>query len=214
MKPVKYIFIPSIREARLIFDCNFELDEYGYYIGKFNDFKIIVSGVSKTNISIVATIYFLKQKPSVAYLVGIAGCYRYSGVGIGDLVSIRYDYFVDEGMVFEDKIVFLSEMGFPVCKDNRVSFCEYEKLKIVDSNTVSFLSSSDDIARLYYEKTGASIENMEGASFGLVCSVFGVKSYHIRGVSNYCGNRNEQSWDIKKSTSSLKNFFLQSNPDI
>lgn len=208
------IFVPSLKEAEFLFNIGFSLNDKGFYEGSFKNYNIIVSGVSKTNISIASTYIFTNKVPDVAYLVGIAGCYRQSKLNIGDVVSVSEDFFVDEGALIEDNLFMLNELGFGVCDFNMVSFNTANELPVVKSNTVSFLSSNDFIAKIYQNKTSADIENMEGASFGLVCRRFNVTSFQIRAISNYCGNRDAQKWDAKKALVNLQKYLFENILDI
>ncbi|MCB4204906.1 hypothetical protein LF845_08035 [Deferribacterales bacterium Es71-Z0220] len=201
------IFVPSLKEARSLFNIDFNITDKGFYEGYLQNYKIIVSGVSKTNISIAATYTFTNEVPDVAYLVGIAGCYRQSDLNIGDVVCVCEDFFVDEGALVENNLLMLHELGFGVCEFNKVKFNLLNNLPSVKSNTVSFLSSKDFLADIYRNKTLADIENMEGASFGLVCSKFKVTPFQIRAISNYCGDRNSQEWNAKIALDNLKKYL-------
>jgi len=203
------IFVPSIKEARYLFNLDFSMNDKGFYEGYLKNYKIIVSGVSKTNISIASTYVFTNEAPDAAYLVGIAGCYKQSHLNIGDVVSVWEDFFVDEGAFVENDLLMLHELGFGICDFNMVSFDTVIDLPAVKSNTVSFLSSKDWLAEIYYNKTAADIENMEGASFGLVCRRFNIKSFQIRAISNYCGDRNTQKWNAKKALDNLHKYLFK-----
>lgn len=200
------IVIPTIKEYEKLFD--YELIHYKniFSYALNNDLLVVVTGIGKVNIAIAMT-YLLSQNISFEKLIlaGIAGAYRESGLNIGDVVSVRNDFFVDEALFFGKYIKLSNEIGFPVCSENKTTFLINEHLKIVDANTISLISGDDNLSKLYYEKTGASIESMEGASFGLVCEKFNVTSYQIRGISNFCGEREKQKWDPGKALKNLKN---------
>lgn len=201
------IFVPTIQEAEAIFEgINFIKNRYDLFEGDFSDTKVVVSGITKTNIAYASTIMFHSYSFKNAFLIGIAGCYRNSNLTIGEVVCVENDYFVDEGLLIEGVLKMTNEIGFSVCNDNTVQFQTIKGSKIVNANTVSFLSSFDKLAEIYFTKTGAEIENMEGAAFGLICERFKIPAYHIRGISNYCGDRKNQKWDLKKSFLNLKLF--------
>lgn len=208
MQPKKVIFIPTIKEAEGIFErlC-YSQHRFGYLESFCNDKKIVISGVTKTNIALSTFSVLSSERFEEAYLIGIAGAYKKSGLELGEVVSIKYDYFADESLLLDNKITLLSELGFPVCEENKVCFMTMDNLKLVNSNTVSLISGTDSLAELYFNKTGASVENMEGAAFGLVAEKFGIPFFHIRAISNYCGNRDNQMWNTKKALCALKNFY-------
>lgn len=210
MKPERVVFVPSFKESEGIFgNLSYVKSRYGYHEADFDGKKIVVTGITKTSAAIAAFSVLSSRHFDEAYLLGIAGAYRGSGLNIGELVSVNFDFFVDESIFFNDQIVFLSEMGFPFCNKNRVCFKTLDDLRIVNSNTVSFLSGEDWLADLYFGKTGASIENMEGAAFGFAADKFNIDFFQVRAVSNYCGKRANQMWNPKKALESLKNFFKQ-----
>ncbi|KAA0257334.1 hypothetical protein FHQ18_09820 [Deferribacter autotrophicus] len=202
----KVIFIPTKKEYEKLFpNLSLEYNNF-YYYAKYNDITIVVTGIGKVNVSISATHYFCNHHDvEEAYLIGIAGAYRESGLNVGDVVTVENDFFVDEGLIEDNYLKMLNEIGFAICEDNKTVFKTVDGLKHVDANTVSLLSSTDQLAKLYKNKTGASIESMEGAAFGLVCAKYNINSYQIRSISNYCGNRKHQEWNIKLAFKNLKN---------
>ncbi|MCD8492344.1 MAG: hypothetical protein LRY51_10855 [Geovibrio sp.] len=105
------------------------------------------------------------------------------------------------------EIRLLSEEGFPVCENNFTIFEKMPSLGSAESNTVSLLSSCDLLANIYYNKTNAAVENMEGAPVGLSAVRCGVKAMQVRSVSNYCGERINQEWDIKSAFRSFSFLF-------
>lgn len=202
------ILIPSLKEGSLIFRKNFIKDSDGVlcYKGAYAD--IVIVGVGKT----LSAINTFKTLTGCDYekivLTGICGAYRSSGLSIGEVVTIHEDFFVDEGVFLGDKIIGTDQLGFPIVQNNVVEFDIYEDLKIVNGNTVSLCSGEDIYSSILNSKSGADIETMEGASVGYVLNLFGKKGYHIRAVSNYCGNRKEQEWNIKLAIDNLYGFLF------
>lgn len=206
----KVIFIPTIKECQQIFpDVQLNEWQHGILKGIWNHIDIYISGISKTNTAFSTTMVLSENKMDAAYLIGIAGAYRGSDISVGDVVTVQHDSFVDEGMIVDGVLSMTSEMGFPVCDENVVHFTLASKFPVVDANTVSWLSSSDDLAAMYSQKTGASVESMEGAAFGLVCQKMNVAAYQIRSISNFCGDRNQQEWNIKKAFKSLQKTMVE-----
>jgi futalosine hydrolase len=203
------IFIPTIQEAKSLFpDTKFTVWELGIFRAKYKQYELFVTGIGKTNIAFSSTFIFSKLKNiKTVILIGIAGAYRNSGLKIGDIISVERDFFVDEALFNKNELTMTSEIGFSICENNAVNFSSFSMLEAVNANTVSLLSADDLMANLYQKKTGALIETMEGASFGLISAKMAVKAYQVRGISNYCGDRNKQEWDIKKAINSLKNFL-------
>ncbi|MGA1847129.1 hypothetical protein [Deferribacter abyssi] len=201
----KVIFIPTKNEYEYLFP-NLSLKNHKiYFYTEYSGIKIIVTGIGKVNVTVSATHFFCTHDDvEEAYLVGIAGAYKECELDIGDVVSVEQDFFVDEGLIEDNCLKMLNEIGFAVCEDNKTVFKTIDNLRHVNANTVSLLSSTDKLANLYKSKTDASIESMEGAAFGLVCRKFNVTAYQIRSISNYCGDRKKQKWNVKLAIRNLK----------
>lgn len=181
--------------------------KYGIPCGEWRGMRVFVTGVSKTNAAFASALIFSEIHPEEALLAGICGAYRQSGLKTGDIVSVVKDWFADEALLVGSEIRLLSEDGFPVCENNFTIFEKIPSLSSAESNTVSLLSSCDLLANIYYNKTNAAVENMEGAPVGLSAARCGVKVMQVRSVSNYCGERINQEWDIKSAFRSLASFF-------
>lgn len=207
------IFIPSFLEAEKIFNIQGFQKVNHFYISSYNNHTVIITGVGKTNSAITSSLFYSQYKPKYSLLTGICGAYEESGINIGEVVCIEKDFLVDECNYNGENITTLNEKGF--LKDDE--FCAEFKcindFKIVFSNTVSLIANEKTLVNKYMEKTKASVENMEGASFGIASNRFNVKPYHIRAVSNYSTTIDNQQWNIKKACKSLKeavDLFLNS----
>lgn len=205
------VFIPSVKEAEKIFEnVSFARNNHGLYSAELNNFDVIVTGIGKSNTAFSSCISLINANYHAVYLLGICGAYRHSDLKPGDLVCITEDYFADEGLLDSDgEYKLLSEIGFAL--NNGRNYSEFEcvqGLKKVIGNTVSFLSGTDKTADLYQSKTKAAVENMEGASLGMVCEKLKIPAYQVRAVSNFCGDRKNQEWDIKKGVNALKKFTI------
>jgi len=205
---MKAIFVPSLGEAKKIFlNSKFELWKYGIYSGMFKNIPVFTTGVSKTPASFSASVVIQQFGVTEAILTGVCGAYRCSELSIGDLVTIKRDYFADEGLFLDGEFQTLDKMGFGFIENSYAEFDPFKSLPVVDSATVSFLDGEGQISDIFQKSTGALVENMEGAAFGYVCKMLGIKCFQVRAVSNYCGARSEQQWDFKKAVANLESFF-------
>lgn len=203
-------FVPSIVELSKILgiDKNSVKKEGDLNLVYYRGIPFIFLGVSKSNAAYVSTLFFTQYSFQKAFLIGIAGAYPESDLKLSDIVSVKYDYFVDESYVYDDySIKFLCEDGFDITDNNRGEFTPFEGLRVADSNTVSVLPQFDALSHSYHLKTGAIVENMEGAAFALVANKFGIYPYHIRSISNFCGAKSAAGWDIKGSCRVLREFI-------
>lgn len=204
----KIILVPTVEEAEGIFGkLDYEDWKYGIIKADLGKNQIFVIGVSKTNAAFASSLIFDAFQPSSAILTGICGAYRDSGLSTGDVVCVTKDYFVDEALYLNGEIKFIGEEGFAVCDNHEVLSKSAKGLNDAVGNTVSMLSSSDELANAYVLKTGASVETMEGAAVALSAKKMGVELVHIRAVSNFCGDRANQEWNVKKAFAGLKRYF-------
>lgn len=198
------VFLPTVLEMKAIFntepDKNDEILQYTTY----KNIPLIITGSGKTNSAITASHFASKHKADIILLIGICGAYRNTELNIGDTVSIKYDYFVDEAEYNITNIKTMHEKGFSPAPENRGEYIVFDKFKTVNSNTVSLIPLFDELSNIYHNKTNADVENMEGASFACALNKFNIKPYQIRTVSNYCGDKSMQQWDIKKACKNLK----------
>ncbi|ADD68697.1 purine or other phosphorylase family 1 [Denitrovibrio acetiphilus DSM 12809] len=202
---MKAIFVPSLGEAGKIFpNVKFTEWKHGIMQGEFRGYPVFITGVSKTPVTFAATAVLGTFDISEALLTGVCGAYRESGLSVGDVISVEKDYFADEGLYTELGFESLFKMGFGFMGSRYISFSAFRDLPVADSNTVSFLDGEGRISEILQKSTGASVENMEGAAFGYVCNMLGIKSFQVRGVSNFCGNRTEQQWNFKKAAANLE----------
>jgi len=205
---MKAYFIPTAKEAESIFPgCGLKPYKYGILTGEYNGIPLFVTGTTKTSSAFSSHVIISEFKVKKAILTGICGAYRQSGLKVGDVVTVHRDFFADEGVFYSDRIENIHEMGFGFAKDGCSQFVPYAGLPIVNSNTVSYLDGEGDVSALLYAKYGAQTENMEGAAFGFVCNMMGIEASQVRAVSNFCGKRDSQEWNVRLAFQNLKNLF-------
>lgn len=198
------IFFPTFLECKKVLNIS-DFSSFSYFdTAVYKSVPIIITGAGKSNAAMISALFFSQFKPKYPLLTGICGAYQNTHIKTSDVVSIDYDYFVDEANYNGTNITTIHEKGFITAKDNRAEFNIDENYKLVSSNTVSLIPQFDSLSNLYMTKTNALVENMEGAAFGMAANKQGVKPYHIRAVSNYCGNTEKQQWDINNACISLK----------
>jgi futalosine hydrolase len=203
---MKYkIFIPSVKEAKMLLGGEIR-ERDGFIRANYRNTEAIISGVGKTNTALNLTRYlFLNplEKDTLLILVGIAGAYPEGSLKIGEVRMIHWEFFADEGLLGDGKLTGVDEIGFPVCDGNKVELHTPDwGFEICNANTVSLIPANPFLSALYHNKTGALLENMEGAAFALSAASFNLKTVQIRSISNFTGAEDE--WDIKKGISALK----------
>ena len=207
------IAIPSEFEVKKIFGNVSIKVENGLRYTLYRDHLILLTGVSKISTTYNLT-KFLSNNSNIKkiYLLGIAGAYEDSGLNISDIVSVQKDYLIDEATIIQKdnndvELVTMYEKGIDIIEDNFAEFKIVESMQVVNSNTVSLIQTDENICNAYRDKYEASIENMEGAAFGYITSQFNIGTYQIRSISNFCGSKFNDSWDIKGACKRLKDFI-------
>ena len=186
------IFFPTFLECSKVLNISDFSSFNDFNTATYKSIPIIITGAGKSNASMISALFFKEFKPKYPLLTGICGAYRNTDVNISDIVSIDYDYFVDEANYNGSILTTIHEKGFKIAENNRAEFTVFENFKKVSSNTVSLIPQFDSLSNLYMEKTNAFVENMEGAAFGLAANKVKIKPYQMRAVSNYCGNIENQ----------------------
>ena len=206
------IAIPSEFEVKKIFGNVSIKVENGLKYTLYRDYLILLTGVSKISTTYNLTKFLsISSNISKIYLVGIAGAYEDSNLNISDIISVQKDYLIDEATITQTdnnvEIVTMHEKGINIIDSNFAEFKVVESMKVVNSNTVSLIQTDENICNAYRDKYGASIENMEGAAFGYIASQFNIDTYQIRSISNFCGSKFNDSWNIKGACAKLKDFI-------
>ena len=206
------IAIPSEFEVKKIFGNVSIKVENGLKYTLYRDYLILLTGVSKISTTYNLTKFLsISSNISKIYLVGIAGAYEDSNLNISDIISVQKDYLIDEATITQTdnnvEIVTMHEKGINIIDSNFAEFKVVENMKVVNSNTVSLIQTDENICNAYRDKYGASIENMEGAAFGYITSQFNIDTYQIRSISNFCGSKFNDSWNIKGACAKLKDFI-------
>lgn len=198
------IFFPTVLECKKVLHISDFSYKYCFNTATYKSIPVIITGAGKSNAAMQSALFFKEYKPEYPLLAGICGAYQNTWVEITDVVSIEYDYFVDEANYDGKAVTTIHEKGFTIVQDNRAVFSVDENFKKVSSNTVSLIPQFDSLSDLYMAKTNAVVENMEGAAFGMVANRFNIKPYQIRAVSNYCGQTEKQKWNINGACNALK----------
>lgn len=196
------LFVPTAKELSKIFGIRETAREKGFEYAFFKNTPVVLTGIGKTNAAITASAFFGIYRPYKAILTGICGAYRASGLKIGETVSVVEDNFADEGSYDGFRLVSLAERGMPLWEGGAVPFAPLDGFFKAVSNTVSLLPAENGLSEIYRTKTGAHVENMEGASFGLAAVKAGIRAFQLRAVSNYCGAMPE--WNIAEAASALR----------
>jgi len=179
---------------------------------------VLVTGVGKTNSTLVLTRYFLEQGlPDEVINTGIAGAYPGSGIIISHVAVATEEIYGDEGVQTADSFLTMEDIGFPLLITDDAHFyhrfpvphgkhvqellVKKTKLSVYDGHFLT-VSTCTATRELEMERTALFqpiCESMEGAAVAHTCAAFGVKFTEIRGISNFVGSYEKEGWQIENA---------------
>lgn len=173
---------------------------------------VAISGLGRANAA-GATAQALSLRRYAAVLnVGVAGALPSGRLAIGDVILGEESVFAEEGIDLPDGPADMTALGFPLgdeswCRGNRIRG-DAALLDLIAPSagqgvergaiaTVARCSGTDAAAAHVARATGATAEAMEGAAVLLAAHRMGVhRCAEIRVISNTCGDRRRQHWDL------------------
>jgi futalosine hydrolase len=165
---------------------------------KFNDCKVLITGMGMVNTSIQITKEFLQEKYDLVINMGVAGSFSKDYV-IGDVVEVVEDNFSELG--FEDGNDFGQFSDF-VTKYNVAAKTNLQKVIGITVNTVH--GNEQSIAGIV-NRLNPDVESMEGAAVFRICNEFIVPCMQIRAISNIVEKRNKANWNMSLAVLNLNN---------
>jgi futalosine hydrolase len=188
-------------------------------IGALDQAQIVVAGVGRTNAACATTEAILSawKKGGVDAVIsaGVAGALPQESsdeaLKVGELIVASSCVYAEEGIVTGQGFATMEAIGFalgdfqgnsvPVDGDllDRLS----STFRIGPIATVATCSGTDAAAREVVRRTGALAEAMEGAAVVHAARRLKVPAVEIRAISNTCGDRANQIWDLSAGLHSL-----------
>lgn len=174
--------------------------------------SILETGVGKANAA--GSLAYAMASGSRSYAgvlnIGIAGALDPS-VQLYESVFAECMVFADEGYPTPAGFVSLEDAGwartnFQFHKNPWTDHLRSKANHIGGIATVSTISSSVELATAYSARTGALAEAMEGAALASVCANLSIPFAELRIISNRCGDRSVQPWDIPGALRKLEAF--------
>jgi futalosine hydrolase len=173
---------------------------------------VVRTGVSKSNAAgaTAAALAGREGTWDMVLTIGIGGT-LVPEVKLGEVVIGTWDAFADEGVASPEGFTSLCDMGFGILngKDrvdadpravqwlhSRVQACGVP-VHLGGCATVSSCSGTDELAAGVVARTGALAESMEGAAVLLAAHHAGIAAGQVRIISNTCGERKSQKWDLR-----------------
>jgi futalosine hydrolase len=182
-------------------------------IGDIEGAVSVVGGIGRTNAACATTEAVLTREPFSAVIsAGIAGALPGSGLSIGDVAVASSCVYAEEGLMREEGFGDMKALGFrlgdfegnavPV-DPQLVRRAEERGFRVGPIATVATCSGTDAAAREVVRRTGALAEAMEGAAVVHAARRLGLPAVEIRAISNTCGDRKTQQWDVPRALGAL-----------
>jgi len=163
---------------------------------------IIRTGVGPVNAAHAVTLFLATTGARSIVVCGVGGAYPSSGLNPGDVVCAERECYGDLGATSPTGFVYMKALGFPVVEGPEPLFNElpmqiFPIERRVPFVTVTSCTGTDTAARMIEERTGGSVESMEGAAIAHVARLHGVPVGEVRGISNIVTNRDTSAWKLK-----------------
>ncbi|MCL4196193.1 MAG: futalosine hydrolase [Phycisphaerales bacterium] len=173
---------------------------------------VAIGGVGRANAAGVTAQALSLRRYAAVLNIGVAGALPGGRVAIGDVILGEESVFAEEGIDLPEGPADMTALGFPLgdeswCRGNRIRG-DAALLDLIAPSagqgvergaiaTVARCSGTDAAAAHVARATGATAEAMEGAAVLLAAHRMGVhRCAEIRVISNTCGERLRQHWDL------------------
>lgn len=184
---------------------------------------VVVAGIGRVNAA-AATATAIAARPdhspyAAVINVGVAGALPKRQLSIGDVVIASRCVFAEEGIALPDGPRDMTGLGFELVNDvpwatgNTITphgDLVAELMHRLGSHTcaepiatVARCSGTDGAANEVVALTGAFAEAMEGAAVVMTAQRLGVPAAEVRVISNTCGDREHQQWDLSAALKRL-----------
>lgn len=176
---------------------------------------VLISGIGTNSTTYHLTKYLLQNSCQVILNVGIAGAYARS-LEIGEVVSVRSDFFADLAIESETDYKLLHQTSLPqpfssIANDGRFLFSPHnslQHLKSVTAITSDCAHGSSVSIERYKALFDPEIETMEGAAVAMTACFEQKSVFALRGISNYVESRDTSKWNIPLAIKNLHSEVL------
>jgi futalosine hydrolase len=174
---------------------------------------VLCTGVGAVNAAIALTRFLEREGAKAIVVCGIGGAYPAAGIPIGSAVWATTECYGDLGADSPQGFLDMRAMGFPVISGPAPLYNTIP-LQIVPEGarapfvTLNTCTGDNDRARQISERTGAGVENMEGAAIAHVAAIYGIPCGEVRGISNLVGKRDRAAWRLKEAVAAAQEAFL------
>lgn len=174
---------------------------------------VIVTGVGAVNAACSLTRFLEREGAQVVVCCGIGGAYPDSELALASAVWAESECYGDLGASSETGFLDMQALGFPVIAGktpvyNRLPLAIRPAGQSAGFVTVNTCTGDDAAARAIALRTGARVENMEGAAIAHVAALYGIPCGEVRGISNRAGKRDRAAWRVKEAAAAAQEALL------
>jgi futalosine hydrolase len=174
---------------------------------------ILCTGVGAVNAACSLTRFLEREGARRVIVCGIGGAYAQASLRIGEAVWASSECYGDLGAESPDGFLDMRALGFPLIDGagpvyNTLSLDIVPAAGAVPFVTVNACTGEDSAAERMAKRTGAAVENMEGAAIAHVAKLYGIPCGEVRGISNRTGNRDRAAWRVKEAAAAAQEAAL------
>lgn len=185
------------------------------HLGQDSRVRFVRMGVGPVNAAHAVTLAIAQTKPRAIIVCGVGGSYPSSGLHVGDVAAAEVEIYGDLGAQSPEGFLDMEALGFPVVAGpsvslfNRLPMQLFPASRRVNFVTVSTCTGLDADARRVEQRTGGSVENMEGAAVAHVAHLQGIPVGEIRGISNIVTTRDKSTWKLQEAAEAAQRALLE-----
>lgn len=171
--------------------------------------RVVVTGVGSARAALELSLALRDEPADLVIGAGIAGAYPAAELGLGQIVAVCEDRFVDLGAEDGEKRLDLWSLGFDPGYPSRFPLVvprAWQTIPSVRAGTCSVCTGSENTQK-HRESLGIQVESMEGAGWALACWRLGVPLAQLRAISNVAGPRDRDAWQIDPALRALALFL-------
>lgn len=192
---------------------------------------LLHTGIGKASAAAATTALLAVCRPAALIMLGCAGAYPESDLGIGDLALATAEIYGDEGVQAPAGFLDLEAVGLPLVEADGVRWFNRfpvdrqllerarpllmqaadavnRKMKDGPFVTVSTCSGTARAGAELARRTGGICENMEGAAAAQVCTQQHVPFLEVRGISNLVEDRDLSRWNLRAGADMAQRAIL------
>ena len=174
---------------------------------------VVATGVGAVNAACALTRFLEREGARRVIVCGIGGAYPKSDLRIGEAVWASSECYGDLGALSPGGFLDMRAMGFPLIAGaenvyNSLPLDIVPSPHAVPFATVNTCTGEDSAAAAMAQRTGAAVENMEGAAIAHIARLYGIPCGEVRGISNLTGNRDRAAWKVKEASAAAQEALL------